>query len=234
MNKRGFINTEHSEEELQGPKKKIKVFQLNTDGDDLSLIQNKDRHIEPVQPPAETSENVVDLEEIQPAETAIEPVTDPLSRRKLIMTIKLYAEWFREKLSKINIASLEELEEEALRNLLEEIKFIIRANNSCTFNYAACKGFIGLFERIGCSSGYKLEGLSSLVDTDENMKDIIKEISLEFAESNWTTVSPYMRGCYLLGATMFSLHNSRVHIAEASKLAGKVLSSDFVQKWSHL
>ncbi len=190
-------------------KRKEIIYELNKDNLDLSLIQNNDQDEVDFSAPdskklkqvgkkgeesIEDDDDEEDDDEEEEKEEEKPKESSRITKYKLIVIIRLYIEWFPQKLDGFKEIDLKELETEELQRLLDDIRIIIKANNLCSFNRGAMLGASNLLENIAVASGFDIRGLSIDLEKEQDFQDLIKEIALENAESGFTLLSPLQRG----------------------------------------
>lgn len=172
------------------------VFVLNKQGHDLSSVQQKI-----IEPEIEEEEDIVELpekrqktEDEQDTEdekdteesvkeeptNANKQATLVVDKYKLRMYLRLYQQWFPDKLQGIDFQNIDELEVEELKELHSKIKFLIGAENCVAFNHKVLQFGIQVFENLG--RGFldlQIDGLAQVCDNDPAMESILKEIALD-------------------------------------------------------
>ena len=229
------------------------VFQLNQEGEDLSLIQNQ----EAVQAEIEAEEP----EELEPdskvgkvsedGEEAVEgdePVQEPsqevvptepteseiVTKHKLITVIRLYIEWFPHKLQGFKELQLDEMDVPTLRQTLLDVRFIIKAQNISAFNHSLLMSASRATEALGGWFGLELDGLTRDIEEDADFNDLVKEIALDDAENGFSMISPWQRGLAKMASKITNRHFVNAQNSVTNKLGEVVLPDSFVQNYQTL
>jgi hypothetical protein len=143
-------------------------------------------------------------EEAPQEEQEPETPSDPLKRRKLQVLIRAYLNRFGNRLQGLDFSNLEKTEEE-LEADLRDIRFLVAASSpGAPYKIVANIG-VAAWERL-CVDGldYKVTGLSAYLKRDEEWKDLVDEMALEYAEVFHQPV--YMRVGFKLMQSTYMLH----------------------------
>lgn len=165
----------------------------------------------------------------------VETAEQRIEKTKLIIKLRRYKEIYPKKLEEFDLSRthLDTLTYRDLELLLEEIKFVIGSRNSAEFFLKTSLTGIAVGEKlIGSYTPLKVDGLTFILSQDEDFKNTIEEIGLEYSEIS--SMPAHIRLMYIISKTAFMLNaqNMQKEAINAS-VSGKV-KTDIKEKYKDL
>ena len=143
------------------------------------------------------------MEMMNQQETITEPVLtkeEVIYKRQLIMTIKSWIVGFPHVLQEFKDIDLKSESIASLENINEEVEFIVSNRNSNNNTIDMFATGVGIVEKMGSKLNMELDGLTSVMLSQQNVRDLITEISIK--NSSYMYVRPELRLIVTLGVTM--------------------------------
>lgn len=141
----------------------------------------------------------------------VETSEQRIEKTKLIMKLKRYKEIYAKHLEDFDLskAHLDTLSFHELGLLLEEVKFHVGCRNSADFFLKSTLTGLAVGEKLTSQfTPLKVEGLTYILAQDDEFKNIVEEIGLEYQDL--TYAPPHIRLMYIISKTAFALHNQNL------------------------
>ena len=111
-----------------------------------------------------------------------------------------------------------------LETMLQEVRLSVNSLSNTSFSRASFFGSLGVLEHVAVKKGARVEGLSRVLGTNQDVSRLVDEISLD---TDLMYVSPWIKLGTLIAATAWSLHslNKAAEEVAAAKAARDALTS---------
>jgi hypothetical protein len=167
---------------------------------DLSALEHQPTEDTPAEEEEYDNIPIPDYEEPAPPEDKFGQ-----ERKRVLLLIEFHLNEFPKKLASYKKVKLENLTMDELKKLLEEMKFTIGAQSNVKMVVAGMCSAINLFEKLAVKSDLlKVQGLTQVVTSSENMIDDMKAIALKYMDVYH--IEPEARLGFALMTTVGMLH----------------------------
>ena len=193
---------------------------------DLSVKNNPPPQVAPrpnaiAAAPDTAEEDVDDTPQLTPEQR--------ISRHKVYLLVQEYMHSFPTKLEKFKLEPIDDLDEEELKELLEEMKMTLRSTNTIDLWSAMFFCGLGTAEQIiPTFTPLKLSGMTELAKLDESLNDAVREMALE--QGGLQFLSPTYRIMLGLGKVAFQAHT----INSMQQEMQKPIKSEMAEKYGDL
>lgn len=144
--------------------------------------------------------------------------------------IIVYFNEFKEKLKEFNMDEMLECQDiKKLDRFLIQIRCRVAMSNSCDTIKGGIFGAALLSEKIGCSYGYKLSGMTNAMMLSEPIMNNVKQIACEYAPT--FSMNPLAMLGVNLAMFAYTYHKSK---SDMEKIVDKSIPLDIVEKYKDL
>jgi hypothetical protein len=165
----------------------------------------------------------------------VETPEQRIEKTKLVMKLKRYKEIYPKILEDFDLSKmhLDTLSIGDLCLLLEEVKFTVGCRNSSEFFLKSCLTGLAVGENLTTKfTPLKVEGLTYILANDDDFKNTIQEIGLEYQDL--TSAPPHIRLLYIVSKTAFALHNQNLQKDLINQNVSGKVRSDVKDKYKDL